>query len=99
MTLLKLSAYCRRRLTSVNPSTVFCDPLRGEAHSFSDPFSELATDESLDRAADQWDVDLYCCRVVQPRSVSHPDAATEDGSVIRRLLTASAERGKTVRCG
>lgn len=47
---------------------------------------ELATDEPLDRAADQWDVDLYCCRVVQPRSVSHPDAATEGGSIIRRLL-------------
>jgi len=36
---------------------VFCDPLCGEAHSFSDPFSELATDEPLDRAADQWDAD------------------------------------------
>lgn len=47
---------------------------------------ELATDEPLDRAADQLDVDLYCCRVVQPRSVSHPDAATEGGSIIRRLL-------------
>ena len=42
------------------------NPIRGEAVNFSEAIGELSRDVALDPAADQRDVEVHCCREVQP---------------------------------
>jgi hypothetical protein len=70
-------------------ATVFCDPLSGEAHSFS----ELATDEPLDRAADQRDADPLQRQYLGVDAGQHLRHCVGPGNTVRAAPSITAAAG------